>query len=188
MEDKLKIVGIGGSLEKNSTTYSVLKFTMQELELLGAEVLIYDPAHFDLPLYNPSHGIKQGGKELNKYLHDIRLADGYVFASPEYHGTVSAAFKNLVDYLEFLSKNNPPYLSGKPAGAIATGGGDVSGSATLLTMVSIIQSLRAVSVSSNVAVSSSQLHIESGDIKSETIKRRLKRLAAEIYTLAQKLK
>ena len=188
MENKIKIAGVGGSLEKNSSTYAALKFTMDELASFGAEVKTYDLSRMKLPIFNPSKGIEQGGAELKKFLDTIRRADGYIFASPEYHGSVSGAFKNVIDYIEFLSSSKPPYLTLKPVGAIATGGGDVSGAATLHTMVNIIHSFRGISASSNVAISSSQLHFENNEIKSDIVRKRLRRLAAEVYALALKLR
>ncbi len=188
MGNKIKIAGIGGSLEKNSSTYAALRFTMEELAAFGAEIKIYDLYRMKLPVYNPAKGIKQGGVELKKFLETLQSADGFIFASPEYHGSVSGAFKNAIDYIEFLSFSKPPYMTLKPVGAIATGGGDVSGAATLQTIVNIIHSFRGISASSNVAISSTQLHIENNEIKSEIVRRRLRRLAAEVYTLAVKLR
>ncbi len=188
MKNKIKITGIGGSLEKKSVTFAALKYTMEELESLGAEITIYDLKNMKLPIYNPAKGIKQGGKELKSFLENIHWADGFIFASPEYHGTISGGFKNVLDYLEYLSDFNPPYLTHKPIGAIATGGGDVSGATTLQTIVHIIHSFRGISASGNVAINSSQLHFDKNEIKSETVKRRLKRLASEVFTLASKLK
>jgi FMN reductase len=188
MKNKIKITGIGGSLEKKSVTFAALKYTMEELKSLGAEVSIYDLKNMKLPVYNPAKGIKQGGGELKSFLENIHTADGYIFASPEYHGTISGAFKNILDYLEYLSAYNPPYLTHKPVGAIATGGGDVSGATTLQTIVHIIHSFRGISASGNVAINSSHLHFDNNEIKSEIIKGRLKRLASEVFSLALKLK
>lgn len=188
MEKKIKITGIGGSLERKSSTFAALKFTMDELKTLGADVKIYDLNRLKLPIYNPTKGIEQGGRELKELLKTLGGSDGYILASPEYHGSVSGAFKNVIDYIEFLYSSKPPYLTRKPVGAIATGGGDASGAATLHTIVNIIHSFRGISASSNVAISSSQLHFEDNEIKSEVVKNRLKRLAAEVYSLAMKLR
>jgi len=187
MSNKIKIVAVGGSLEKNSTAYTALKFAAAEMESLGARVKCYSVAELNLPLYNPTKARTQGGKKLNQFLNEVGAADCYIFSSPEYHGTISGSFKNVLDFFEFLSVNDPPYLSGKPVGAIATGGGENSALSTIQTLVNIIHSLRAISASGNVAISSSNLHIEKGEIKSKTAKRRLKRLAKEVYELAIKL-
>lgn len=188
MEKKIKILGIGGSLEKNSSTIASLNYTIDAVSSFGAETKLIDIGKVKLPIYNPIKGIQQGGTFLKKLISDVHSADGYIFASPEYHGTVSGAFKNLLDYFEFLSTYSPPYLTGKPCGAIATGGGDLSGAATVQTIVNVIHSFRGISASSNVSIASSQLHFNNGKLINENIQRRLKRLAEEVFLLAVKLK
>lgn len=188
MEKKIKILGIGGSLEKKSSTLAALKFALEAVSSLGAETQLIDLSRVKFPFYNPLKGIQQGGPGLKKMLLQVHSADAYIFASPEYHGTVSGVFKNLLDYFEFLSVYSPPYLSGKPCGAIAAGGGDLSGAATVQTIVNIIHSFRGISASSNVSIASSQLHFNNGKLINETTQKRLTRLAEEVYSLALKLK
>lgn len=183
-----RIVGIGGSMDKTSSTLTVLKYTLAEAALAGCKTSLFDVSGMNLPMYNPNHGLKRGGKQLAKFLDEVRSADGFVFASPEYHGSVSGLFKNVIDYLEFLADDDPPYLSGKPIGAIVTGGGEISASVTLHNMVNIIHSLRGISVSTNAAINLAHTRIVKGKIESEAIKRRLSRLANDICTLAAKLK
>lgn len=187
MEKEIIIVGIGGSLDKNSSTGAVMSYILGELNSLGAHTIEYKLSDIKLPIYNPTLGIEQGGKELVKLLTDVRRANGFIFASPEYHGTISGAFKNAIDYMEFLCNDEPPYLTNKPSGAIAVGGGE-SAAVTLHTMVNIIHSLRAISASTNIAINSVDLELSGGEIKNEKIIRRIKRLAAEVYSLAEKLK
>ncbi len=188
MKDKIKILGAGGSLEKRSLTLTALKYAIEEVSKAGAEIKLYDLKKMNLSVFDPAKGYKQGSKALREFIDDIRSADGYIFASPEYHGTVSGAFKNMIDYFELLSGYNPPYLSHKPAGAIAVGGGDISGIFTLQTIIHIVHNLRGISASGNVALIESEFGPERNEIKSEGAKRRLKRLANEVYSLALRLK
>ncbi len=189
MSGKIRIVGIGGSLESNSSSLLYLKYTLNELKLLKADVKLIDIKKVNLPLYNYSKGLSGGGKELKIILNDISKADGYVFASPEYHGTVSSSFKNVIDYFEFLSDYNPPYLTGKPVGCIALAGAENSGGTTLNTMINIVHSLRGIIAPNSIAIGSAYRHVdEKGKIKNDSIKRKLKRLAEEVYSLSVKLK
>lgn len=189
MTSKIKIAAIGGSLEETSSTLAFMKFAAGELVSLGAEVKIIDVKKIKLPLYSNSIDTKKTGKDFKKILDEIHSANGYIFASPEYHGTVSAAFKNIIDYLEFLSGYNPPYLTGKPVACIAAAGSENSGATTVQTMINIIHSLRGIAASNSIAVGSSNKQVdENGVIKNEALKRKLKRLAREIYDLAVRLK
>lgn len=182
------IVGIGGSLDRTSSALTVLKYTLAESVLAGCKTSLFDVSKMNLPIFNPKLSIKRGGRVLAKFLDEVSSADGFIFASPEYHGSVSGLFKNTIDYLEFLADAEPPYLSGKPIGAIATGGGEISASITLHNMVNIIHSLRGISVSTNVAINLAHTRVVKGKIESEAVKRRLSRLAHDISTLAAKLK
>lgn len=189
MNGKIKIVGIGGSLESNSSSLLYLKYVLNELKQLKAEIKLIDIKKVSLPLYNYSKGLKGGGKELKKLLSEIHSADGFVFASPEYHGTVSSSFKNVIDYFEFLADYKPPYLTGKPAGCIAIAGSENSGGTTLNTMINIVHSLRGIIVPNSIAIGSAYRQVdEDGTIKNESLKRKLKRLAGEVYNLSVKLK
>ena len=188
MEERIRIIGIGGSFEKKSSTLALLKFVLNEIKSLGADVTLLDIKQLKLPLYDSSKGLSQAGKGFNKVLGEIHKAHGYIFASPEYHGTVSAAFKNVIDYFEFLYDDVPPYLTCKPVGCIAAAGAENSGAATLQTMISIVHSLRGITASNSISVGSSTKQIdEKGRIKNEVLERKLKRLAKETYILAVKL-
>ena len=185
---QIKIAGIGGSLEKKSATFAALKFTMEESAKLGADIIVYDIAKFDLPIYNPSKTIEDAGGNFKEFLNEIHSADGYIFASPEYHGSVSGAFKNVMDFLEHLADYDPPYLLNKPAGCIAVGGGEDSGITTIQTMVNIVHNFKAITPYKNVVISPANKFFNSDkEISSDIVKRRLTRLANEVYTLAIKL-
>jgi FMN reductase len=186
--DNIKILCIGGSLEADSRTNAAMKYAAASAAELGAKSNIVDVREYRLPVYDPSKGLEQGGTQLKNFLEEVVMADGYIFASPEYHGTVSGAFKNMLDYIEFLAGYDPPYLARKPAGAIAIGGGEISGAITVQTIVHIIHSFRGLCISGNAAISASQLETEGGKIISETVKRKIRRLVTEVYELAVKLR
>src|SRR5687767_6329130 len=159
MTGKIRIIGIGGSMESNSSSLLYLNYVLNELKQLGADVQLVDIKTIDLPLYNYSKGIDATGEDLKKLLDDIHKADGYIFASPEYHGTVSSSFKNIIDYFEFLSGYNPPYLTQKPVGCLALAGAENSGAPTLAAMISIVHSLRGIVAPSSLAIGSAYKQI-----------------------------
>lgn len=186
MNEKIRIIGIGGSLEKGSATLIYLKSLLKSCSSLGAEVKLLDIKKLTWPMFNYS---KKPASSILKTLDEIHNANGLFFASPEYHGTVSASFKNIIDYFEFLSVKTPPYLSRKPIGCIALAGAENAGGLTLNTLINIVQNLRGIPVPASFAVGSAQKQVdEKGNITNEKIKRRLKRLAEELYYLSVKLK
>lgn len=188
MRKKIKIAGVGGSLDKKSATYFALKYVLDEIQKRGADTIIYDIRKIKLPMFDPETGENKIKPKVKAFLKDIHTSNGYVFASPEYHGTVSGAFKNVMDYFELLKDYDPPYITGKPAGCIATGGGEISGVTTLQAMVNIIHNLRGISASGNAAIGNAVKAFDvDGNVVNNKVRRRLERLAKEVYELASKL-
>ena len=64
----------------------------------------------------------------------IHKADGLIWSSPMYNGTISGSFKNALDWLKLLGDRNPPYLTDKVVGLISTAGG-MQGLQAVNTMV-----------------------------------------------------
>jgi FMN reductase len=188
MRKRIKIAGVGGSLDKKSATYFALKFVMNEIKKRGSDTILFDIRDIKLPIFDPETEKNKIKPEVKTFLKNIHTSNGYVFASPEYHGTVSGAFKNVIDYFELLKDFDPPYITGKPTGCIATGGGEISGVTTLQAMVNIIHNLRGISASGNVAIGNAEKAFDAnGNITSTKVKLRLERLAKEVYELASKL-
>jgi FMN reductase len=84
-------------------------------------------------------GSEEAGMEL---VAAIRDADGLILASPGYHGTISGAVKNAIDYIEELARDERVYLDGLPVGLIVTAYGWQATGSTLVTMRSIVHALR----------------------------------------------
>jgi FMN reductase len=188
MTRKPRITAIGGSAEENSSTLSILKYTASQLISMGADVTVIDIREFNLPMYSYPRSGMTTDKKLSDFMRIISSSDGYLFASPEYHGTVSAAFKNIIDHFELLAENNPPYLTGKPVGLIAAAGAENAGYNTLQTMMNIVHSLRGIVAPSSLAVGSANNHVSpGGEIINESLTRKLNRLAAELYDLSRVL-
>jgi FMN reductase len=82
---------------------------------------LHDVRELPLPLYDP--GAPARTPEVERLVAAARRADGFLFATPVYHNTMTGAMKNALDYFELLNRDEPPFLTGKPAGLLAGGGG-----------------------------------------------------------------
>jgi FMN reductase len=101
-----KILGIAGSLRANSNSTRGLKELLQNASTkYFAETSIVDLREDVLPMFDPSN---KSGTDLvvMNVTRKIVMADGYILASPDYHGSMSGAIKNLLDYYwkEFAGK------------------------------------------------------------------------------------
>ena len=93
----LKIVGIGGSLAAKSASLAALTVALDGARDYGAEIRLLDLRRLDLPMYVPSNPtVPDAARELCEA---VQPAHGLIWSSPLYHGTVSGAFKNALDWL-----------------------------------------------------------------------------------------
>lgn len=133
----IRIVGLGGSSNPRSSTTAALEVALVGAREAGAEVVSFDVQTLALPMY--AYGMSTPAAEA--FATAVRGAQGMIWCSPLYHGSVSGAFKNTIDWLEMLSGDDPPYLTGKVIGLVATAGGDQALQA-INCMENIVRALR----------------------------------------------
>ena len=123
MVKEIKVVGIGGSLSKEfkaSSSLAALKIALEGAAEGGARTELFDLRELDLPMYMPDGEATDAVRRLCEAVYE---ADGLIWSSPLYHGTISGAFKNALNWLELLGKRQPAYLTDKVVGLISTAGG-----------------------------------------------------------------
>jgi FMN reductase len=71
----------------------------------GAETRLLDLRRVSLPIYNPD-GVSPEPDGLREATEAVNWADAFVLASPDYHGSMSGAMKNFLDFYweEFAGK------------------------------------------------------------------------------------
>ncbi len=118
----LRLVGIGGSMGQGAQSRMVMEASLAMATDAGARTVLVDVRDLDFPIYNPDLRVEAYGPQLAWLLEEVRAADAILLCSPTYHGTVSGAVKNALDYLQFLGADQPPYLTGKAVGLMSVGG------------------------------------------------------------------
>jgi NAD(P)H-dependent FMN reductase len=114
----MRLVGISGSLRKASCNGGLLRYCQEVLSEKGIKLDIVSPQVIGaLPLFNEEIETAPGSAvgELREHLEG---ADGYVFATCEYNGSISAPLKNALDW---GSREGNPF-DGKPVSIIGAGG------------------------------------------------------------------
>lgn len=140
----MKIVGIGGSLRKDSYSMQALYLVAERMKTLGATVEVLDLKQMDLPFCD-------GGSDYPDYpdvgvlKSTVKAADGIVLATPEYHGSVSGVIKNALDLMSFDE------FSGKVTGFISVLGGQPNSNA-LNEMRVIMRWVHAWSIPEQIAI------------------------------------
>lgn len=103
--DGFKILGIGASLRKNSTSTKILQMTLKECQKYGAIIGIVDLRQIELPIFSPNKP-KEITENVRKINDEVIESDAFILATPDYHGSMSGGMKNFLDYYwyEFSGK------------------------------------------------------------------------------------
>lgn len=141
---KTRIVGMGGSIKAGSFGLKALQIVLDSAAKAGAETELLAVHDLNLPMFDPGKGIGDYPPHVTGFIEACRKADGFAWCSPAYHGTVSGAVKNALDFLEFMNQDKPAYLTYKPVGLISAGGGAQAAVNTVNALNHAAQSLRAV--------------------------------------------
>ncbi len=92
---KLKLLGVSGSLRTHSHGLQALSILLNAAAELGADVRLLDLRTSNLPMYNPDAGPEE---HVARVLADVAWAEALVLSTPDYHGSMSGAMKNFLDY------------------------------------------------------------------------------------------
>ena len=190
MERKaIRILGLGGSLKAGSGSLSALKTVLAAAAAAGAETELLALHESGLPFFDPAKELKDYPVAVPAFLDAARRADGIVWCSPAYHGTVSGAIKNALDFLEFLSKDPVPYITDKPVALISVSGGAQAAVNTVNALAHVAQALRGIVVPMQAPiVTTGQTFDKEGRFSDAKMHARLELMGAELVKLAQKLK
>jgi FMN reductase len=117
----VKIVGIGGTTNAQSSVEAALRIALDRAEAGGAEVTLFgSDVLVQLPLYGTL--ASKSSFEAQSLLAAVRSCDGLILASPGYHGSISGLVKNAIDYIEETSQDARVYFDGMPVDCPRTSG------------------------------------------------------------------
>src|SRR6185295_18766728 len=92
----LKVLGVCGSLRENSYSSRAVRACLETIPQFGAETRLLDLSKTELPMYRPD--AKQAPTIVTDVNEMVKWADAFLLGSPDYHGTMSGAMKNFLDY------------------------------------------------------------------------------------------
>jgi FMN reductase len=180
----LTIVGLGGSLASSSRSRAALQTALEGAADAGAGTQLLDLRELDLPLYNPDDD--QPNEAAARLIESCYAADGLLWSSPLYQGTISGALKNALDWLHVLGDRDPSYLHDKVVGLISAAGG-TQGLQAINTMEFAVRALRGWAVPYVVPVASAaRVFDREGHIHDQAVERQLKMLGREVVRVAER--
>lgn len=143
---QIHIVGLGGTLRERSTSRWALERALQSAEAAGATTELLALYDLNLPMFIPGKSVEAYDSSVARLLEAVRKADGLLISTAGYHGTLVGATKNALDFLEFLSEDERPYLHERAVGLIATASGEIAGVNAINAMIHTVYALRGTVV------------------------------------------
>ncbi|MGB9179944.1 MAG: NADPH-dependent FMN reductase [Pyrinomonadaceae bacterium] len=183
MAKEIKVVGLGGSLAESSSSLAALKIALEGAAEAGAQIKLLDIRELNLPMYVP--GIKDVTGNVHRLCEAVYEAEGLLWSSPLYHGTISGSFKNALDWLDLLSDRKPAYLTDKVVGLISTAGG-TQGLQAVNTMEFIVRALRGWAVPLVIPIPQAwRVFDKEGHTHDEKVAEQLRALGREVSRAAR---
>ena len=122
MADQQRILGIAGSLRRDSYNRALLR-AATELVPAGMTIEIYERLG-DIPQYNEDVRLAGRPEPVVDITEAVRAADGILIATPEYNYSIPGVLKNAIDWVSRPPQTSP--LKNKPA-AIMSASTGISG-------------------------------------------------------------
>ena len=145
-DDKIRIVGIPGSLREGSHTRQAVAHALEGAKQHGVETELIDLRAFELPLCDGRDDESTYPPGVEMLRKKLQGAHGFVIGTPEYHGSFTGVLKNALDLCGFDE------FEGKVVGLVAVSGGAFGGLTAMHSLRGICRSLHAWVIPEEAAV------------------------------------
>jgi len=151
----LKVLAFAGSLRKGSYNKQLVRVAARFARDAGADVTELDLADYPLPVFDQDlearDGVPPTAMKLKKL---FREHDAFLIASPEYNSSLSAALKNLIDWLSRPVTGEPPLacFKAKTAALFAASPGALGGLRGLVHLRAILGNIGVLLLADQLAV------------------------------------
>ena len=114
----MNILIFNGSLESqsNTTPTRIARSFTQQLEQRGVSVTTFHLSEAGIPLFDFS--FQETPPAVIDMVSTFRNADMHIWLTPLYHGSMTGAMKNCLDWLEISAREEVPYLTNKIIGLV----------------------------------------------------------------------
>lgn len=116
----MRVLGISGSLRRDSHNTNLLRHAGELFEAEGAEFELYDGLR-DIPPYDADDDVEDAPAAVARLRAAVRDADVVFFTTPEYNSSVPGALKNALDWVSRPLATN--VMRNKPVAVIGASTG-----------------------------------------------------------------
>ena len=188
---KPKILAFAGSTRTDSYNKKLVKISSTGATDAGADVTVIDLRDFPMPIYDGDLEQKDGLPSNARKLKDIMLAhQGFLISSPEYNSSISAVFKNTIDWTSRQSEGEIPLacFKNKVAGIMSASPGMLGGLRGLVHVRSILGNIGVIVLPDQVTVAKShEAFNEDGTLKDKKQEDQVKKIGANVAKILLKL-
>jgi chromate reductase len=184
MADTIKILGIAGSLRKESYNKMALR-AAQKLAPEGTEVEIFDIA--GIPGFNQDEE-RNAPARVSELKEKVRAADAILFVTPEYNYSVPGVLKNAIDWASRPYGDNawmgkPVAIMGASIGMLGSGRAQYH-----LRQMFVFLNMYAVNQPEVMIANATQKFDKDGKLTDEAAGKLIMQLLANLRDWARKLK
>src|SRR6195256_156159 len=178
-ESTIHVAGISGSLRAGSYTRRAVECALQGAAESGAETRLIDLNDYNL-VFRVGKDESGFPADVARLREEVKLADGIILGTPEYHGSLSGVLKNALDLMGFDE------FEGKMIGLVGVSGGQMGAHDALNTLRNVGRALHAWVVPEQASVPEAWgVFDESGGSKDKSIEDRLLAVGRQVARFAR---
>lgn len=185
MSEPIRILAFGGSLRQDSYNHRLASIAARGARGAGAKVTLIRLRDYPLPLFDEdleaAKGMPEDGKRLKKLFAEH---DALLIASPEYNGGLSAALKNVIDWVSRATEPEEPplkVLAGKKAAIMAGSPGGYGGSRGLEMLRKQLENIRIEVLTNQVTIPKvHEVMGDDGELSDDKLQKVVLALGAEL--------
>jgi FMN reductase len=172
--DPIRITGVCGSLNPDGATKKALAISLKGADEYNAETTLLELRNFDLVFYGsvPPEEYPPDVRQLRQALKD---SQGIILATPEYHGSLTGALKNMLDLMSVED------FETKIIGLVGVAGGHIGAINSLNTMKTICRNLHCWVLPQEVSIANSwEMFDDDGSVKDPALEERLLNIGRQV--------
>jgi FMN reductase len=175
----VKVVGICGSLRRDSFTRMALQLALQGAEEAGAQTWMINLSDFQLIFCDGKDDESAYPEDVFRLREEVEAADGIILATPDYHGGYSGVLKNALDLM------GGRQFKGKITGLVGVSGGAIGGFGAMNSLREVCRSLHAWVIPEQVAIAEAwNAFDKAGNLKDAELEKRLKEVGSQVARFA----
>lgn len=181
----VRIAGICGSLQPKSTTKMAVSIALKGASEYDVSTRLVELRDYELDFYGKADS-EVNSPDVTRLRREIKESHGIIIGSPEYHGSLSGALKNMFDLMSIEE------FEGKIVALVGVAGGHIGAINTLNTMRTIGRNMHCWVLPQDVSVAqSARTFNEDGTLNDPDIEQRLLDIGRQVVkfaSLQQKIK